>query len=146
MAQPNTAQLPHNEDDILLAISALEKRQVRNVREAAATYNVPESTLRDQLAGMPARRDCQPTSKKLTKPEEEAIIRHILNLNSRGFPPSLTAVRVVANKLLAKRGAEPVGRLWPHNFVKRTERLTTRFNQLYDKQRAKCKDPVEISS
>ena len=60
---------------------------------------------------MPARRDCQPTLKKLTKPKEEAIIRNILNLNLRGFPPSLTAVQVVANKLLAKRGAKLVGRL-----------------------------------
>jgi len=44
----------------------------------------------------------------LTQPEEEAIIRHILDLALRGFPPSLNAVRAITNKLLIKRGAELV--------------------------------------
>lgn len=43
--------------------------------------------------------------KKLTNPEEEAIIEHVLDLDSRGFPPSLNNVRYMANKLLAERGA-----------------------------------------
>ena len=128
MVQPNTTQLPCNEEDILLAIVAIKGGQIGNVRQAAATYNVTESTLRNRLAGMPARRDCPPKSRKLTNPEEEVIIRYILDLDSRGFPPSFYAVRVMANKLLAERGAEQVGKLWPHNFVKRTERLTARFN------------------
>jgi hypothetical protein len=128
MAQPNTTQSPCNEADILLAISALNQRQIQSVKHTAATYNVPKSTLRDRLAGKAARRDCQPNSKKLTKPKEEAIIAHILDLNSRGFSPSLNAVRDIANKLLAKRGAPPVSIKWLQNFVKRTERLTTRVN------------------
>jgi hypothetical protein len=47
--------------------------------------------------------------KKLTNPKEEAIIKHVLDLDSRGFPPSLNDVRYMANKLLAERGAQPVG-------------------------------------
>jgi hypothetical protein len=39
-----------------------------------------------------------------------------------------------------------VGQKWPANFVRRTESLTTRFNQVYDRQRALCKDPILISS
>ena len=104
MAQPNTTRLPYNEEDVLLAILAIQREQIRSVGEVAVTYNVPESTLRNRLARMPARRDCQPNSKNLTKPEEEVIIRHILDLDLQGFPPSLYAVRVIANKLLAERG------------------------------------------
>jgi hypothetical protein len=73
------------------------------------------------------------------------IVKHILNLNSRGFPPSLDAVRHMANKLLAERGVELVGQRWPYNFVRRTESLTTRFNQPYNNQRAQCEDPTVIS-
>jgi hypothetical protein len=105
MAQPSTTRLPCNEANIVLAISALKRKQISSVNYAAATYNVPEATLRDRLAGKAARRDCQPNSRKLTNPKEEAIIRHVLNLNSRGFPPSLNDVRYMANKLLAERGA-----------------------------------------
>jgi hypothetical protein len=109
MAQPSTTQSPCNEAAILLAISAINNRQIPNVCRAAATYNVPESTLRDRLAGKASRRDCQPNMKKLTNPKEEAIIKHVLDLNLRGFLPSLNDVRYMANKLLAKRGAQPVG-------------------------------------
>jgi hypothetical protein len=106
--------------------------QIPNVCRAAATYNVPESTLRGQLAGKAAQRDCQPNLKKLTNPEEEAIIKHVLDLNLRGFPPSLKDVQYIANKLLAERGAQIVGMYWLQNFVKLTERITTHFSQSYD--------------
>jgi hypothetical protein len=114
------------------------------MRQAAATYNVAKSTLADRLAGKPSRRDCKPNSQKITPMEEEAIVEHILDLDSRGFPPSLDDVRYMANKLLVERGAQPVGIRWPKNFVKRTERLTTRFSRPYDQQRAQCEDPAVI--
>jgi len=57
MAQPNTTQPRCNEADILLAISAIYSKQIGSVRQAAATYNVPRSTLTDRLAGKPSRRD-----------------------------------------------------------------------------------------
>jgi hypothetical protein len=146
MAQPTTTRLPYDEAQILLAISALNQRQIGSVNRAAAMYNVPESTLRSRLAGVTPRRDYQPKLKKLTEPEEEVIIRYILDLDSRGFPPTIDAIRLMANKLLAERGAEPVGTRWPYNLVKRTERLTTRFNRPYDQQRAQCDDPAVIRS
>ena|SRR6266496_3751287 len=51
----------------------------------------------------------------------------------------------MANKLLAERDAGQVGQQWPRNFVKRTPRLTTRFNRPYDRQRALCEDPRVIN-
>ena len=88
-----------------------------------------ERTIRRRRAGIPARRDCQPNSKKLTKLEEEVIVDHILDLDLRGFAPTYAAVRDMADKLLAARGAGQVGQKWPANFVKRTDSLTTRFNR-----------------
>ena len=105
-----------------------------------------ERTIRRRRAGIPARRDCQPNSKKLTKLEEEVIVDHILDLDLRGFAPTYAAVRDMADKLLAARGAGQVGQKWPANFVKRTDSLTTRFNRAYDRQRALCEDPVLIKS
>ena len=73
------------------------------------------------------------------------IVRHILDLDQRGFRPTYTAARDIANKLLAARSAGRVGVHWPRNFVKRTDSLTTRFNQSYNRQRALCEDPMLIS-
>ena len=113
MAQLSRARQPYNEADMLLALSALDRGQIKSVRKAASTFNVPRSTLQDRRAGLAPQRDCQPKSKKLTKLEEEVIVKYILDLDLRGFAPSLSAVRDMADKLLAKRGAGQVGQKWP---------------------------------
>jgi hypothetical protein len=141
MAQPTTIRLPCNEADISLAISAINQNQIQSVNLAATTFNVPESTLRSRRAGIAARRDCQPNLRKLSELEEEVIVGYILDLDSRGFAPTLDAVRDMANRLLTARGAEQVGRDWPRNFVRRTDSVKTRFNRPYDRQRALCEDP-----
>jgi hypothetical protein len=117
---------------------------MQSSRRAASTHRVPKSTLNDRHAGKLARRGCQPNSKKLTQLEEELIVKYILNPDLRGFAPTYAAVRDMANRLLAARGANQVGVHWPRNFVKRTDSLTTRFNRAYDRQRALCEDPVLI--
>jgi hypothetical protein len=60
-----------SEADIQITILSLNRRQIKSVRAAAQTFDVPRTTLRDRRAGKPARRDCQPNSKKLTQLEEE---------------------------------------------------------------------------
>ena len=37
------------EGKLLLAISALKKKEISNIREAARLYDVPRSTLQDRL-------------------------------------------------------------------------------------------------
>jgi hypothetical protein len=138
--------MPSNEADISLALSSLNASQIESTRRAATIFSVPKSTLIDRRAGKPARRDCQPNSEKLTQREEQVIVSYILDLDQRGFAPTYAAVRDMANKLLAARGAGQVGVHWPRNFVKRTDSLTTRFNRAYDWQRALCEDPVLIRS
>jgi hypothetical protein len=146
MARRHQPPTRSSEADIQLSISSINANQVQTERAAARVYNVPRTTLRDRRAGRPARRDCQPNAKKLTELEEEVIVKYILDLDHRGFAPTYAAVRDMADKLLAARGAGQVGVQWPRNFVKRTESLKTRFNRAYDVQRALCEDPVLIRS
>jgi hypothetical protein len=146
MAQRSATLLALNEADVHLAISSIKSHQIQSNRKAATIYSVSERTIRRRRAGIPARCDYQPNSKKLTKREEQVIVSYILDLDQRGFAPTYEAVRNIADKLLAARGAGQVGVHWPRNFVKRTDSLTTRFNRPYDRQRALCEDPVLISS
>jgi len=144
MAQRSATQLLSNEADIQLAISSINAHQIQDTRTAAVVYNVAETTLRRRRAGIPARRDCQPNSRKLTQREEEVIVSYILHLDQRGFAPTYAAARDMADKLLAARGAGQVGQKWPANFVKRTDSLRTCFNRAYDRQRALCEDTTLI--
>ena len=105
MAPLLRAQLFYTEADLTLASQAISCKQIKSGRRAACTYSVPKSTLHDRRAGRPARRNCQPNSKKLTQLEEEVIVKYILDLDARGFAPTYAAVRDMADRLLAARGA-----------------------------------------
>ena len=49
------------------------------------------------------------------------IISYILSLDLRRSAPTYAAVRDMADKLLAARGAGQVSVNWPRNFVKRID-------------------------
>ena len=144
MSQQHDIQKPYTEADILLAISDISSRRVKSVKRAAEIYNVPRLTLQTQRARIPLRADCEPNSKKMNKLEEEAIVRRIIEESDQGFAPTKQSVREMADTLLQARGAEPVGKNWVDNFVKRTPEVKQRWSRPYDYQRAKCEDPAII--
>ncbi|EKG09395.1 hypothetical protein MPH_13578, partial [Macrophomina phaseolina MS6] len=116
MQQPNHVQSPLYESRLSLAKRAIDQGKIQSNRGAAETYHVNRMTLKRRRDGTHSRRDCTPNSRKLTDPEEFMIIRRILDLDSRGFPPRLRDVEDMANKLLADRAGGKVGKKWPANF------------------------------
>jgi helix-turn-helix, Psq domain len=116
------------EAKINLAIQAIKQDQFQSVRHAAVTYDVPRTSLRRRRAGILPKRDYKPKLKKLTKLKETVIYNYIIDLDERGFAPTLNAVRAIADRLLSKRGGRPVGINWPATFVNRTPRIKTHIN------------------
>ena len=92
----------------LLALQALQQDPKLSVRRAAAIYQVPRTRLRRRQEGITSRADTRPNRRKLSDLEEQTIVKYILNLDSRGFPPRLLAVEEMANQLLAEREAQPI--------------------------------------
>ena len=132
------------ERKINLACQAIQNTPKLSIRAAAKIYMVPHSTLSARVKGIAARRDTMSPCRKLTNLEESTIVEYVLDLDSRSFPPRLSGVQDMANRLLADRDAPPVGPRWASNFVKRHEELTTRFTRRYDYKRALCEDPKLI--
>lgn len=81
----------------------------------------------------------------MTNLEEEVIVKHILDLDARAFPPRIADVEAMANSLCATRNAPPVGTRWASRFVARRLELKTRWNRPYNYQRAQCEDPKLIA-
>lgn len=133
-----------NEGRLKLAIKAIQGRDKLSTRQAAQIYNVPRSTLRGRINGKCFRQDTRANSMKMTELEEEAIVKYVLDLDSRGFSPQLRDVEDMANLLLSERDASRVGKHWASTFVKRQPELKTRVNRPYDYQRALCEDPDAI--
>jgi DNA-binding transcriptional regulator YiaG len=98
--QPDLELLPRK-DRIILAIKAIESNVLLSQQHAAAIYNVQESTLHTQHAGKPSQRDISANLLKLLRHEEEVVIQYIRKLDARGFAPTLSYMREMANQLLA---------------------------------------------
>jgi hypothetical protein len=137
-------EIQTQEARIILAIKAIRSSRKMSCRAAAKIYKVPKSTLAARLAGRPSRRETKANSLKLTKLEEGVIVRHILDMDTRGFAPRPASVEDMANYILESRGGERVRMRWANRFIQRRPELKTRFNRVYNFQRALCEDPKLI--
>ena len=130
-----------NESQIILALQAYRSDARISLNEIARVYGVSRSTLQSRNKGRHSRRDIMPTLRKLTVNEEDIIVKRIIDLDARSFPPRLRHVEDMANILLRERGAGHVGVKWASNFIKRRLELKMRLNRRIDYQRARCEDP-----
>ena len=103
MSQQQQQLQPSSECQIQLALQALKQDANLSLRRAAAIFNVDKSTLSQRRAGRASKQDCKPINMNLTKLEEEVVVEHILDLDSRGFPPRLADIANIANSLRVKR-------------------------------------------
>ena len=85
---------------VQLAIQALEQDANLSQRRAAAIYGASQSTISKRRAGQPSRVDTMANSRNLDDNEEQVIVKHILDLVARGFPPWLQDVADMANILI----------------------------------------------
>jgi DNA invertase Pin-like site-specific DNA recombinase len=61
------------EGRILLAIQAIQNKEISSVREVARRFNVPRSTLSTRLNGVQNRAISRANSQKLTDIEEDSL-------------------------------------------------------------------------
>jgi hypothetical protein len=116
------------EGKIELAISDLKNGRIRSIREAARIYAVPRTTLQDRLHGVPYQHAICANNHKLTQFEEESLIKWVLDLNRRGFPPWHSLVREMANYLLSQYGNRSVGEKWVYNLVQCRPEIESKFS------------------
>ncbi len=93
---------------MLLAIEIVRTNLNLQTTKIARIYKVLYKTLCRRIQRMLARSDISLNSRKLTKLEEKVIIRYILDLDSRAFPPRRSDVEDIANRLLAERDGRRV--------------------------------------
>ena len=75
------AQSTYKEGRIALALQAHKDGYFTSLRAAANAYDIPESTLRSRVKGVPTRKGLQPTNTKLLATEEEALIKWIMSMD-----------------------------------------------------------------
>ena len=129
------------ESQLVLALAAIQANPKLSLRKVAKIYNVPLTTLINRRDGRQPKREISANCRKLSDSEEDAIVQYILDLDSRSFPPRLSGVRDMADRLLELRDGGRVGVNWASTFVQRRPELKTRQNRRIDYQRVYCEDP-----
>ncbi|CEL00931.1 hypothetical protein ASPCAL00523 [Aspergillus calidoustus] len=136
--------LVEQEGRIQLAIQALKKREISSARRAAEVFNVPRSTLRDRLKGHGFQPELRNHSFRLSENQEEALVKWIIDRDTRGVAPKVSHVQQMAYLVLQEGSStppKPLGKNWVTSFIKRHESIKSRFARKYNCQRALCEDP-----
>lgn len=130
-----------------MAITAWKEKRVKSKLKAAEIFGVPESTLRERLAGVKPRSETRANGHKLTAIEEESLVKQLLDADKRGFSIRPEFLRGMAQILLHERTQDPTAVLgvnWAYSFTKRRPEIRSRYNRRITYQRAKQEDPKVI--
>jgi hypothetical protein len=150
MPPTHDTQQSQKDGRLALSIHAIQNKQTKSLRQAARLYSIPETTLRERIRGTLPQATANAQKRKLHPTEAQALVRWILDLDQRGFPPYIIDVRRMADHLLAARGQDPppqpVGKCWVSRFIKTQPELQTKWDRKLHSQRALCQDPVKISA
>ena len=79
---PPRLQTSQDEGNILLAMSAFQSNQFPSIAAAARAFNISKSSLYYRIHGRTSREEYTPTNKKMSKIEEEVLVKEILKLDS----------------------------------------------------------------
>ena len=137
---------PSKEARLLLAVQAFQRNPKEKLRVLARYYTMPYSTLQKRVQGQLLLSERRLVMHKLTEIEEKVILQRVIDLDTRGFSPRLSGVKEIANLILQSRGGGRVGKNWTARYIARQPDLSTRFNRVYDYQRALCEDPELIQA
>jgi hypothetical protein len=105
-------QVQTQEARIIIAIEALQtSKQKLSRRKAVSIYKIPENILRNRITSRTPRNNTRPAVQNLTETEEQVIVNHILDLDSRGFSPRQANIKDITNYFRKTRKTKPVGKL-----------------------------------
>lgn len=144
MAPPNALLGASDEASVQAAIASYQRHDFDSISAAAAYYGVNRLKVSRRLKGMPSVVDRRQKTTKLSVGEEQELVNKVLDMDSRGFAPTLSVVGDMANCILLSRGGQPVGKNWSQRFVSSNQQLRTRISRPIDHQRARMEDPVAI--
>jgi hypothetical protein len=114
---------PSKEARLILALEALQKDENLTLRAAAKIYDVSRTTLTQRRVGRLPRRDLPANSRRLTDSKDEAIVRYVLELDPRSFPPSVTGFPLLWSwschrfrplLMHTSQASAPVVKVWSH--------------------------------
>ena len=92
MDEINPKESKDKELRIQAAIIDIQNQIYKSSRKVARAYNIPDSTLRNRMAGRNTRKNSRESQQILSNIEEKTLVRWITRLTCAGFPASPSLV------------------------------------------------------
>ena len=130
--------LVEQEGRLQLALQALNRDQIRSIKEAARVFNVPYTTLYDRSKGHQFKLELRNHKHRLSLLQEETLVGWIVSMDIHGAPPRQSQVREMAYMILKAESPttpRPIGKNWVTEFTKRRPEIKSRFARKYSHQR-----------
>ncbi|RKK96805.1 hypothetical protein BFJ70_g17639 [Fusarium oxysporum] len=119
----------YTEDDVAEAILDITDRGLSQTG-AAHKRGVPRSTLSGRLSGQASRNERIQAHQRISKSQEETLLRWVLRQESLGYAPSHSQLRACVEAILKQQGDnKPLGKHWTTRFVKRHLELSTKLGK-----------------
>ncbi|KAF4334743.1 hypothetical protein FBEOM_11425 [Fusarium beomiforme] len=119
----------YTEDDVAEAIFDTTDRGLSQ-NEAAQKRGVPQWTISRRLSGQASMNERIQAHQRISKSQEETLIRWVLQQESLGYAPSHSQVRACVEAILQQQGDnKPLGKHWTTRFVKRHPKLSTKLGK-----------------
>ncbi|EWZ28117.1 hypothetical protein FOZG_18184 [Fusarium oxysporum Fo47] len=119
----------YTEDDVAEAILDITDRGLSQTG-AAQKRGVPRSTLSGRLSGQASRNERIQAHQRISKSQEETLLRWVLRQESLGYALSHSQLRACVEAILKQQGDnKPLGKHWTTRFVKRHLQLSTKLGK-----------------
>ncbi|KAJ3453216.1 hypothetical protein MRS44_018871 [Fusarium solani] len=119
----------YTEDDVAEAIFDVTDRDLSQT-QAAQKRGVPRSTLSRRLSGQARRNERIQAHQRISKSQEETLIRWVLRQESLGYALSHSQLCACVEAILQQQGDnKPLGKHWTTRFVKRHPQLSTKLGK-----------------
>jgi hypothetical protein len=119
----------YTEDDVAEAILDITDRGLSQTG-AAQKRGVPRSTLSGRLSGQASRNERIQAHQRISKSQEETLLRWVLRQESLGYALSHSQLRACVEAILKQQGDnKPLGKHWATRFVKRHLELSTKLGK-----------------
>ena len=127
---------------VSVAVAAVQgAKGTLSISQAAKRYDVPKMTLSDRLRGRQDPVSYGKSRQRLSTEEEDCLENWVLQLQAWGWPPRVSLLRDMANKLLDARGVTiKVGINWFPAFLGRHPGLKSKYSRTLDQERYLAED------
>lgn len=119
------------EQRISAAMQDISAKRTSSIREAAAAYSVPYSTLQNRCQGRKSVQQHHSNQGRLTAAEELVLVQRVKDLQSREMLVTMPKVLAIAQLYLQERDdLRPLGKHWAERFMHRHGLSTSRSKSL----------------